>query len=70
MNMKKSWSTTRDLATQNDINVFFKFNHKPMEYTDPKQIRISKSVIKISNNISILEQSILRLDKLIKDKIV
>lgn len=70
MNMKKSWSTSKGLAIKNNNSFYFNFNNKNIDSTDPKELRISRSIVKISNKIVKLEESVSRIDRLIKEGIV
>ena len=70
MNMKRSWNMSRGLALNNDSAFYFNLNNKTIEITDPKELRISKSIVTISKKIVRLEESVSRLDRLIKEGIV
>ena len=70
MNMKKSWSTSKGLVLKNNNSFYFNFNNKTIDSTDPKELRISRSIVKISNKIVKLEESVSRIDRLIKEGIV
>jgi hypothetical protein len=66
---KKSWITTKELANH-DTKLYFNLTGKVIDSMDPKQLRITKSIAKLSTKIVRLEESVSRIDRLIKEGIV
>jgi hypothetical protein len=66
---RKSWITTKELVSH-EPKLYFNLTGKAIESMDPKQLRITKSIAKLSTKIVRLEESVSRIDRLIKEGIV
>jgi hypothetical protein len=70
MNMKNFWNTTTNLNLKNEkesyLSVLFTFS----DDIHPRELKVSRSLVQLSNKIIYLEKKVAKLDKLIKENMI